>query len=206
MATPAQIEANRLNSEKSTGATSEAGRLASSRNNLQHGLCGTELFFALLPGEDPENFAHLTLSLRHQYEPQNATEIILVRRMAEAEWMRARAVGFQTDCFVSDPDNLKKIALFIRYQTTHERSFYKALNELQKLREQTRKAEIGFESQSLKQAAETRSVEALNLKKDVHNLKKEEFEFKKTAFQVKNERFETPAEPEISPSGLEIAA
>src|SRR3984885_7498131 len=206
MATPAQIEANRLNSEKSTGATSEAGRLASSRNNLKHGLCGTELFFALLPGEDPENFVHLTLSLRHQYEPQNATEIILVRRMAEAEWMRARAVSFQTDCFVNDPDNLKKIALFIRYQTTHERSFYKALNELQKLREQTRKVEIGFESQKLKQASETRSGEALNLKKEVHNLKKEEFEFKKTAFQIKNERFEAASEPETSPDGLEIAA
>ena len=185
MATPAQIEANRLNSEKSTGATSEAGRLASSRNNLKHGLCGTELFFALLPGEDPENFVHLTLSLRHQYEPQNATEIILVRRMAEAEWMRARAVGLQTECLVNDPDNLKKIALFIRYQTTHERSFYKALNELQKLREQTRKAEIGFESQKLKQAAETRSSEALNLKKEVHNLKKAEFEFKKETIQTK---------------------
>ena len=203
MATPAQIEANRLNSEKSTGATSETGRLASSRNNLQHGLCGTELFFALLPGEDPEKFALLTLSLRHQYEPQNATEIILVRRMAEAEWMRARAVGFQTACFVNDPDNLKKIALFIRYQTTHERSFYKALNELQKLREQTRKAEIGFESQKLKQAAETRSGEALHLKKDLHNLKKEEFEFKKETVQP---RKTTLAVPEISSGDLEIAA
>ena len=199
MATPAQIEANRLNSEKSTGATSEAGRLASSRNNLKHGLCGTELFFALLPGEDPENFVHLTLSLRHQYEPQNATEIILVRRMAEAEWMRARAVGLQTECLVNDPDNLKKIALFIRYQTTHERSFYKALNELQKLREQTRKAEIGFESQKLKQAAETRVGEALNLKK-------EELEFKKEVFQAKKERVQTQSAPEISSGGLEIAA
>ena len=206
MATPAQIEANRLNSEKSTGATSEAGKIASSRNNLQHGLCGTETFFALLPGEDPENFVHLTLSLRHQYEPQNATETILVRRMAEAEWMRARAVGFQTACFVNDPDNLKKIALFIRYQTTHERSFYKALNELQKLREQTRKAEIGFESQKLKQAAETRSSEALNLKKEVHNLKKAEFEFKKETLQPRKTTLAAPSVPEISPDGLEIAA
>ena len=206
MATPAQIEANRLNSEKSTGATSEAGKLASSRNNLKHGLCGTELFFALLPGEDPENFVHLTLSLRHQYEPQDATEIILVRRMAEAEWMRARAVSFQTECLVNDPDNLKKIALFIRYQTTHERSFYKALNELQKLREQTRKAEIGFESQKLKQAAETRVGEALNLKKEVHNLKKAEFEFKKETLQPRKTTLAAPSEPEISSSGLEIAA
>ena len=188
MATPAQIEANRRNSQLSTGATSEAGREASSRNNLQHGLCsGTELFFALMPGEDPEDFAHLALSLQDQYEPQDATEIILVRRMAEAEWMRGRAVKLQTACLVNEPDNLKKIALYLRYGTTHERSFYKALNELQKLREQTRKAEIGFESQTLKQAAETRAAEALNVKKDALNLKKEELDRKSTRLNSSHE-------------------
>ena len=199
MATESQIEANILNAQKSMGATSEAGKLASSRNNLQHGLCGTELFFALMPDEDRQQFAYLALDLRHQYEPQNATEIILVRRMAEAEWMRGRAVALQTACLVNEPDNLKKIALYLRYGTTHERSFYKALNELQKLREQTRKAEIGFESQSLKQAAETRAGEALNLKK-------EEFEFKKATAQTKKVALPAPVAPETSSGGLEIAA
>ena len=87
-----------------------------------------------------------------------------------------------------------------------QRAFYKALNELQKLRKERTKAEIGFESQKLKQAVETRAVDALNLKKDVHNLKKEEFEFKKETFQTKKESFKAPSVPEISSSGLEIAA
>ena len=207
MATPAQIEANRRNSQLSTGATSEAGREASSRNNLQHGLCsGTELFFALMPGEDPEDFAHLVLSLQDQYEPQDATEIILVRRMAEAEWMRGRAVKLQTACLVNEPDNLKKIALYLRYGTTHERSFYKALNELQKLRKEKAKGEIGFESQKLKQAAETRAAEALNVKKDALNLKKEEFEFKKETFQTKKTPLAAQPVPETGSGGLEKAA
>ena len=208
MATQAQLDANRENSKLSTGATTEEGQLASSRNNLQHGLCsGTELFFALMPGEDPEDFAHLALSLQDQYEPQDATEIILVRRMAEAEWMRARAVKLQTACLVNDPDNLKKVALFLRYETTHERSFYKALNELQKLREQTRKGKIGFESQKLRQAAETRAAEALNVKKNtLHLKKKSSARFKKETFQAKKTPLAAQPTPETGLSGLEKVA
>ena len=200
MATPAQIEANRLNSEKSTGATTEAGRAASSRNNLKHGLCYTEGFFTLLPGESEQNFATLVGTLRNEYMPQDTTESILVRRMAESEWLRARAVRLQTDTLFYDQiGSPQKLALFLRYQTTHERAFYKALNELQKLRKERTKAEIGFESQKLKQAAETRASEALNLKK-------QEFEFKKEVFHTKNERLQTPKVSEIGPGDLEIAA
>ena len=206
MATQAQLDANRENSKLSTGATTEEGQLASSRNNLKHGLCGTELFFALMPGEDPEDFAHLALSLQDQYEPQDATEIILIRRMAEAEWMRARAVKLQTACLVNEPDNLKKIALYLRYGTTHERSFYKALNELQKLRKEKAKGEIGFESQKLKQAAETRAAEALNVKKESLNLKKLEFEFKKETLQTKKAPLASQSAPETGSGGLEKAA
>jgi hypothetical protein len=38
MATPAQIEANRRNARKSTGPKTAAGKAASSRNALTHGL------------------------------------------------------------------------------------------------------------------------------------------------------------------------
>src|SRR5579863_2693732 len=207
MATPAQIEANRRNSEHSTGATTEAGREASSRNNLKHGLCYTEGFFTLLPGESEQNFATLVGTLRNEYMPQDTTESILVRRMAESEWLRARAVRLQTDTLFYDQiGSPQKLALFLRYQTTHERAFYKALNELQKLRKERTKAEIGFESQKLKQAAETRAGEALNLRKEAHNLKKEEFEFKKETFQPGKTTLAAPSEHEISSGDLEIAA
>ena len=164
MATPAQIEANRRNSQLSTGATSEAGREASSRNNLKHGLCQTEQFFMLLSDEDGEKFAELVASLCDQHAPQDTTESILVRRMAESEWLRARAVRFQTQCLFTAPFHpTPHLALYIRYQTFYERAFYKALNELQKLRAERRKAEIGFESQKLKQAVETRAAEAFKM-------------------------------------------
>jgi hypothetical protein len=127
--------------------------------------------------------------------------------MAESEWLRARAVRLQTDVLFHDQIyGPQKLALFLRYQTTHERAFYKALNELQKLRKERTKAEIGFESQKLKQAAETRSGEALNLRKEALNLKKAEFEFKKETLQTKKESFEASPASEMSPGGLEIAA
>ena len=47
---------------------------------------------------------------------------------------------------------LKDLALYLRYQTTHDRAFYKALNQLLKLRAETRKAENGFVSQERKAA------------------------------------------------------
>ncbi len=64
-------------------------------------------------------------------------------------------------CFnpeVPTADEPKELALYLRYQTTHNRAFYQALNQLQRLREQKRKeetqeaalsqrAEIGFASQ-----------------------------------------------------------
>jgi hypothetical protein len=49
------------------------------------------------------------------------------------------------------------------------RAFYKSLHDLLKLRAETRKAEIGFEAQKLKQS---RAVETLELRKQVFKLAK----------------------------------
>ena len=95
--------------------------------------------------------------------------------------MYARMYGTRTDCFTqSDNLNEKRLSLFIRYETTHERAFYRALKELQTLRKEKRNIEIGFESQKLKQAAETRASEA-------QTLRREQFEFKKMIIQLKKE-------------------
>ena len=211
MATQAQLDANRENSKLSTGATTEEGQLASSRNNLKHsGLCSEYRAFPSLscPAKTRKTLLSTSPSVsRINTEPQDATEIILVRRMAEAEWdaCSGRLPPNRT-ALVNEPDNLKKLALYLRYGTTHERSFYKALNELQKLRKEKAKGEIGFESQKLKQAAETRAAEALNVKKDALNLKKEEFEFKKETLQTKKTALAAQPVPETGSGGLEKAA
>jgi methylmalonyl-CoA mutase N-terminal domain/subunit len=99
--------------------------------------------------------------------------------------------------------NEKRLALFIRYETTHERAFYRALKELQTLRKEKRNTEIGFESQKLKQAAETRAAEALNLKREALEFKKAVVEMKNAANQTKK-GVRPPVEN--SPDGQEMVA
>jgi hypothetical protein len=73
-----------------------------------------------------------------------------------------RAIRLQNGCFSEiDPlaDAPKQLALYLRYQTTHSRAFYKALAELQRLREQKRKQEIGFVSQERKEAEQKLAAE-----------------------------------------------
>jgi hypothetical protein len=53
MTSEAKIKANRENAKKSTGPRSPAGKAASSRNRLDHGLCAETNF---LPSEDPAEF------------------------------------------------------------------------------------------------------------------------------------------------------
>ncbi|HEY7306449.1 MAG TPA: hypothetical protein VH601_20155 [Bryobacteraceae bacterium] len=67
--------------------------------------------------------------------------------MAQHFWLEQRALRLQSLCFNGDDVEEKTLGLYLRYQTTHERAFYKALNTLVKLRADKRKAEIGFESQ-----------------------------------------------------------
>jgi hypothetical protein len=205
MATEAQIAANRKNAQHSAGATSEAGKFASARNNFKHGLsCPTDSFFTIMGDEDPQAFAVLELGLRDHYQPQDPMEIILVRRMTESEWLRARAVRMQNRCMATNQLIMApNIALFLRYQTTHERAFYKALKELQTLRQQRAKTEIGFESQKLKQAAEVRANVSLNLRQQMFEFKKQTQEERKSASQ---NRVARQTATEIDPRGLEMVA
>jgi hypothetical protein len=202
MATAAQIHANQQNAQKSTGPTSQTGQEASSGNRRTFGLSSTTYSrFIILPDEREEEFFALRSSLFREHAPQTETEKILVRRMAESEWLRARALLVQALCCDGKGQivDQKEFALYLRYQTTHERSFYRALNELQKLRNQKRKEQIGFDSQK-------RAAEALNLKKEEFELKKKAFELKSERVTTGNSRNQPAPAPETSPGDVAMAA
>jgi hypothetical protein len=149
MATEAQIAANQANAQLSSGPKSEAGRAASSKNHLSHGLTYRGGMFILLPWESAEEFDHLVIDLKSEYSPRNRTELILVERMAQHHWLRNRATMLQGNCFLDDGTiDDQRLALYLRYETTHERAFHKCLNELLRIRAEKRKQEIGFESQN----------------------------------------------------------
>jgi hypothetical protein len=79
--------------------------------------------------------------------------------MAQHHWLSRRAMLLQEACFDRELpvcDQEKQLALYLRYQTTHDRAFERCASELRRLRKEREKAKIGFESQKLKQAAEAR--------------------------------------------------
>ena len=191
MATEKQTAANRENAQHSTGPTSQEGLEASSWVAAwRHGLAVKDHErFSLLIDENREKFDELQQRLNDEHLPTSETEVLLVRHMAQSEWLRARALRLQNDLLEDNGKNVDpaKLAIFIRYQTTHERNFHRSVKELLTFRQQRRNTEIGFESQKLKQAAEVRAVEGMNLKKEAQILKREEFEFKKTIIASRKE-------------------
>jgi low affinity Fe/Cu permease len=172
MATEAQIRANQQNSQHSTGPTTESGKAASCKNNFKYGLTGSS--FTVLDFEDQDEFDQLLSGLRFEHQPSTMTESILVEQMAQSYWLRKRALYLQDQCATDEELNLeqqeKRLALFIRYQTTHDRAFHRALNDLLKLRAETRRSEIGFESQQHKKAQESRREAGEKRKQELHEL------------------------------------
>jgi hypothetical protein len=63
-------------------------------------------------------------------QPANTTEELLITEMAQSHWLAQRAIRLQNDCWGADGIDTKRLALFLRYQTTHQRAFHKALNVL----------------------------------------------------------------------------
>jgi hypothetical protein len=159
VSTESQIEANRENAKLSTGPKSEAGKAAAALNNTRHGLAGA---FRVLPTESQSEFDELLAILRDEHQPATFTETMLVEAMAQHHWLRKRALHLESCCY--DPASgqivdQKQLALYLRYQTTHERGFHKAMNDLLKLRAARRKEQIGFESQQRTERDDKRKQE-----------------------------------------------
>ncbi|HEX4231371.1 MAG TPA: hypothetical protein VHZ07_22060 [Bryobacteraceae bacterium] len=154
MSTSAQIAANQANTQHSVGPVTEAGKAASSQNRRIHGFTGR---FGIMKGEDGAEYTALVKALYDEHQPATVTESILVEKMAQHFWTGQRATRLQAESFGNE-QHPRELALYLRYQTTHDRAFHKCLSDLLKLRaegrkalEAEKKAEIGFESQKRKQ-------------------------------------------------------
>jgi hypothetical protein len=89
MSTAAQIEANRINSDSSTGPRTEAGKAISSQNAVSHGLFATRDF--IRPGEEDAH-SELESMAFDQFVPEGLLEVSLVDEMVRALW-RLRRCG-----------------------------------------------------------------------------------------------------------------
>ena len=76
MATEAQIAANQLNAQKSTGPKTPEGRAAVRLNGLKHGLTSATL---VIRGEKESDFEDLLDSFEAEHRPSTPTEEAMVR-------------------------------------------------------------------------------------------------------------------------------
>ncbi len=149
VATPAQIAANRLNSQKSTGPRSVEGKAASRFNALKHAASAKSL---VIPGENEANFAELVDAYHDQFQPVGPEEALLVEKIITADWTQRRmdrlesevlnaliaqqaesqenplAAAYIKDC--QGPNALQKI---FRRREAASREWYRALKELRAL-------------------------------------------------------------------------
>jgi low affinity Fe/Cu permease len=168
LSTSAQFAANQSNAQHSTGPKTPEGKAVVAQNNFRHGFTGA---FRVLDWENQEEYRLLHAALEKEHQPATPTEEMLVETMAHSYWLRKRALILQNTCFPGESpacNDEKLLALYIRYQTTHDRAFHRALNGLLKLRAEKRKQEIGFESQKQKQAEEARRQARETRKQDLH--------------------------------------
>jgi hypothetical protein len=179
MATPAQILANRANSERSAGPKTEAGKERSSRNSYKHGLTSSKV---VLPGEDPAEYDEFRISILEQYQPANATEQILAEELAAAGWRLNRARAVETEVvkklmddaadsavglatvFVEKPKEFNRLQ---RYLTSIERAWYRALDKLTRLQKERRATEqaAALEQHWLAEVRQQAAPQAAEIKK-----------------------------------------
>src|SRR5215210_7569232 len=93
MTTFKQIEANRRNARRSTGPTTEQGKLRSRRNAVRHGLTAETVIGALEDAEDHKAFEAAVIA---DYDAQSAVERELVLRLASLLWRLRRATAMET--------------------------------------------------------------------------------------------------------------
>ncbi|HXE12607.1 MAG TPA: hypothetical protein VN633_10835 [Bryobacteraceae bacterium] len=121
----------------STGPRTEEGKAVASRNAVKHNLCSKRL-----TGSDLEEFKALRTQFEDEWEPRTETERLLLDQMALCQWRIDRALSLELNAFDDDHLDPALLALALRYRTTAERGFYKALSELQRLRASIRQVAI----------------------------------------------------------------
>ena len=138
----AQIDANRANSQLSTGPKTEEGLRASSANSIRSGLTAVKLF---VRAEEQEEFELTRQSLMEQLQPSGLMQGHLFDRILHAMWNIQRCTvleaALQAEAFdrgVLDAlleDELgRKLDRIYRYRKMHESAQRQATAEFRRLK------------------------------------------------------------------------
>ena len=96
MASDAQIRANRLNAQKSTGPRTAAGKAVVAQNAVRHGLLAEQ---GVIRGEDPGEFEFYREQMLEELAPAGAMESMLAERAVGLAWRLRRAERIQAEVF-----------------------------------------------------------------------------------------------------------
>ncbi len=149
MASLAQINANRVNAQSSTGPTTPSGIKNSKFNAIRHGLTSREI---VIKGEDPAAYDALRAELVAHHKPANETQAMLVDEIAINWWRLTRARRIESKMIEQFGDveawSQKPFLNLIRHLKAIERSWKFALTELTRLQKKaaasTSTQQIGF--------------------------------------------------------------
>jgi hypothetical protein len=92
-----RLAANRANAALSTGPRTQAGKAASSRNAVSHGLNAAEL--TIFNWESPEKYAALRTDYYTRFSPIDTAESDVIDRLIDSTWRRRRALVIETTLF-----------------------------------------------------------------------------------------------------------
>ena len=152
MATQAQIEANRRNSQKSTGPATADGKAASSRNALKTGIYAESL---LIDGESGDTLDDLARQYQATCRPVGPREQAAVNTLIHSDWLLRRMRRVETLLWKDEGDKWHKAGYrdadpedaplitwqlgeerFLRIQrrlTALDRAYHRALIDLERL-------------------------------------------------------------------------
>jgi len=124
--------ANRRHAQKSTGPKTSRGKTISAWSSTRHGLLSNRLL--LLYGRSKKQFTRLLRSLQLDLEPVGTLEEVLVEKIAHEYWRVGVAAFHEAeDLSQATPFKRTSIDRLVRYQTTINRQFFQAMNQLERL-------------------------------------------------------------------------
>jgi hypothetical protein len=137
MSSQAQIDANRLNSQNSTGPTSPEGKAASSLNALKSGIHAES---HIIRGEDPDALEALTAAFLLHHRPADPNQLALVDTLIAAEWaqrrlrrIEAELWAYQIECLDKNLTHAEWNDLSIQHNSPVGHSYQNALEAFSRL-------------------------------------------------------------------------
>ena len=135
MSTAAQIQANQLNAQASTGPNTPEGKSTSAQNATKHGLAAA--YPVIRSEEERTQFETMTAAFEYEIRPATQTEMTMFKQLIHAAWNIDRChrleAGLSTTTATDpllDESASKTLARIESYRTRAERLFHKSLKTL----------------------------------------------------------------------------